>query len=80
MIRQLDALAKILTNATNDAQRAALLDQAEMILRSSGSQCLRRATVVMCAVATTDARRRLRRHKYRPVGWSPVAKAARRAW
>ncbi|MGZ7008342.1 MAG: DUF2254 domain-containing protein, partial [Ilumatobacteraceae bacterium] len=35
MIRQLDALAKILTFAVNDAQRAALLDQAEMILRSS---------------------------------------------
>jgi uncharacterized membrane protein len=35
MIRQLDALAKILSYATNDAQRAALLDQAEMIVRSS---------------------------------------------
>ena len=35
MIRQLDALAKIAALATNNEQRAALFNQAEMILRSS---------------------------------------------
>jgi uncharacterized membrane protein len=35
MIRQLDALAKIMSYARTDGQRATLLDQAEMILRSS---------------------------------------------
>jgi uncharacterized membrane protein len=35
MIRQLDALAKILAYATSDSQRSALLEQADMILRSS---------------------------------------------
>jgi uncharacterized membrane protein len=35
MIRQLDALGKVMTYTTSDDQRAALLDQAEMILRAS---------------------------------------------
>jgi uncharacterized membrane protein len=35
MIRQLDALAKVMEQATSEDQRAALLEQAEMILRSS---------------------------------------------
>jgi len=35
LIRQLDALTKIMAYATGDEQRAALLEQAEMILRSS---------------------------------------------
>jgi uncharacterized membrane protein len=35
MIRQLDALAKIIAYATTDDQRTALLNQADMILRSS---------------------------------------------
>lgn len=35
MIRQLDALAKIMAYATTDDHRAALLEQADMILRSS---------------------------------------------
>jgi uncharacterized membrane protein len=35
MIRQLDAIAKILSYATTDAQRAALREQADMIVRAS---------------------------------------------
>ena len=35
MIRQLDALAKIMEHTTNDEQRGALMEQAAMILRSS---------------------------------------------
>jgi uncharacterized membrane protein len=35
MIRQLDALAKVMEHTTNDSQRSVLLEQADMILRSS---------------------------------------------
>ncbi|HEX2785408.1 MAG TPA: DUF2254 domain-containing protein, partial [Ilumatobacteraceae bacterium] len=59
MIRQLDALAKILAYATNDAQRTALVEQADMILRSSEDSVpedsdrrdVRRRYVLMTAAA-----------------------------
>ncbi len=52
LIRQLDALEKIMERTTTEDQRAVLLGQAEMIERSSRSRCPRRPTAPMSGAGT----------------------------
>jgi uncharacterized membrane protein len=66
MIRQLDAVAKIMAYTTTDDQRTCLLEQAEMILRSNNESVpeegdradvtARYATVISVAAAVSDGR------------------------